>query len=223
MFDSISIRSFFLKAIAFLSHPVRFCSDGSVILVSRLRIRKGNYLRTHHTDIKKSTLSISGNNNSLDICEADIYRSSISITGQNNRLSIGNNTKIYNLTLIIKSDNCSVIIAEGTTFGGGNVICMGDGNSIHIGKHCMIAEGVDIWNSDTHIITIQGKAIDNHKPIAIHDHVWLGKDVTVLKGVTIGKNAIVGMKSVVTHDIRPNTINAGVPAVEVRDGADWER
>ena len=87
----------------------------------------------------------------------------------------------------------------------------------------MIAEGVDIWNSDTHIITIKGKKIENHKPISIQNHVWLGKDVTVLKGVTIGENAIVGMKSVVTHDIGPGVISAGIPAIEIHEGANWER
>ena len=86
----------------------------------------------------------------------------------------------------------------------------------------MIAEGVDIWNSDTHVISINGKKLESYKPIVFKDHVWLGKNVTVLKGVTIGENSIVGMRSVVTHDIRPGTVNAGVPAKELMDGANWD-
>lgn len=212
-----------LKILAFFRHPVRLFTDGSAIVCSRLQIRKGNVLQTSHSIIKKSKVSVVGNDNSIDIGKSDIYQSVISVTGRNNRLIIGDYTRIYNLTLIIKSDNCSISIGDRTSFGGGQVVCAGEGNSISFGKDCMIAEGVDIWNSDTHIITIQGKPVENHKPITIQDHVWLGKDVTVLKGVTIGADAIIGMKSIVTRDIRPGTVNAGVPAIEIKDCANWVR
>lgn len=53
-------------------------------------------------------------------------------------------------------------------------------------------------------------------PIVIGKKVWLGARVTVLQGVTIGDNAIVAAGSVVTKDVPPNTIVAGVPARIVR-------
>lgn len=87
----------------------------------------------------------------------------------------------------------------------------------------MIAENVEIWNSDTHVITYQGGYLNNDSPIQIHNHVWLGKGVTVLKGVVIGENAIVGMKSLVTKNINPNTINAGIPSKEIRDQVNWRK
>lgn len=162
-----------------------------------------------------------GARNSIVAEHADIYRSSIMIEGNDNQIIIEGNTRIYNLQVIIKSNNGLIYIGEYTSFGGGTVVCGGDGNSITIGEKCMIAEGVEIWNSDTHVITYQGEHMNNDRPIQIHDHVWLGKDVTVLKGVTIGENAIVGMKSLVTKNINPNTINAGIPAKEIRDQVNW--
>lgn len=212
-----------IKILAFVTHPRRLCAEGSAIVASRLRIRKGTFFKTDHAEIKKSVFSVSGEGNRIELGKADIYNSTILIEGSNCSLQIGDNTRIYNLKLQIKSDNCLVSIGQCTTFAGGTIVCAGNGNQITVGKRCMIAEGVDIWNSDTHMITIQGKEITNHQPITIMDHVWLGKGATVLKGVTIGANAIVGMKSVVTHDINPGTVNAGVPAAEIRDGANWHR
>jgi galactoside O-acetyltransferase len=54
-------------------------------------------------------------------------------------------------------------------------------------------------------------------PIRICDYVWLGFDVVVLKGVTIGEGAIVGARAVVTHDVPPWTIVAGNPARVVKE------
>lgn len=50
------------------------------------------------------------------------------------------------------------------------------------------------------------------KPVIIEDDVWLGYGVIVLPGITIGKGAVVAAGSVVTKNIEPFTINAGVPA-----------
>mgnify|MGYP002623834815 CR=1 FL=1 len=50
------------------------------------------------------------------------------------------------------------------------------------------------------------------KPIHIGKRVWIGANVTVLQGVTIGDNAIIAAGAVVTKDVPPNTIAGGVPA-----------
>ena len=49
-------------------------------------------------------------------------------------------------------------------------------------------------------------------PIVIGDRVWIGSNATVLPGVTIGDGAIVAAGAVVTKDVAPNTVVAGVPA-----------
>jgi acetyltransferase-like isoleucine patch superfamily enzyme len=56
------------------------------------------------------------------------------------------------------------------------------------------------------------KLPDNGAPITVHSHVWIGGRSTILQGVTIGEGAVVGAGSVVTKDVAPYTIVAGVPA-----------
>ena len=70
-------------------------------------------------------------------------------------------------------------------------------------------------------------ATDNHdlkdrmvlscKPVVIKDNVWIGACVTIMPGVTIGENAVIGGGAVVTKDVPANTIAAGVPAKVIRE------
>lgn len=53
---------------------------------------------------------------------------------------------------------------------------------------------------------------DSGAPIVIHSYVWIGGRSTILQGVTIGEGAVVAAGSVVTKDVTPYTIVAGIPA-----------
>lgn len=61
-------------------------------------------------------------------------------------------------------------------------------------------------------------------PITVKDNVWIGANVTVLPGVTIGENSIIGAGSVVTKDIPPNVVAVGNPCRVLRQitAADME-
>lgn len=52
---------------------------------------------------------------------------------------------------------------------------------------------------------------DGSAPISIGNHVWIGMNVVVMRGVTIGDNTIIGANSVVTKNIPSNVIAAGNP------------
>ena len=58
-------------------------------------------------------------------------------------------------------------------------------------------------------------------PIVIGDHVWIGMNVIVLKGVTIGEGSIVAAGSVVNKDVPPHCLVAGVPAKVVKTDVTW--
>lgn len=60
------------------------------------------------------------------------------------------------------------------------------------------------------------------KPIKIGNHVWIGTRVTILKGVTVGDNAIIAAGAVVTHDVPANSIVAGVPAKVINSNVNWK-
>ena len=72
--------------------------------------------------------------------------------------------------------------------------------------------------ASTHPSSIsQRKAgIEFGKPIKVGDHVWIGANATIMPGVTIGKNSVVGAGSVVLHDVPPNTVVVGTPARVVK-------
>ena len=55
-----------------------------------------------------------------------------------------------------------------------------------------------------------------YRPVCIGNNVWLGEQVCILPGVSIGDGSIIGANSVVTHDIPPNSIAAGNPARVIR-------
>ena len=61
-----------------------------------------------------------------------------------------------------------------------------------------------------------------NKPIVIEDDVWIGARVTVLGGVTIGRGAIVAAGAVVTKNVAPYSIVAGVPAKPLKMRFDEE-
>lgn len=55
-----------------------------------------------------------------------------------------------------------------------------------------------------------------NKPVVIEDNVWIGINVIILKGVTIGRNSFIGAGSVVTKDIPANVVAVGSPCKPVR-------
>lgn len=55
------------------------------------------------------------------------------------------------------------------------------------------------------------------KPVVIESNVWLGDNVVVLPGVTIGSGSIIGANSVVSKDVPKNTISVGVPAKVIKE------
>ena len=103
-------------------------------------------------------------------------------------------------------------------------------SSIAIGRGVVISERVVIRDSDNHAITstvneVMGETKGDEKPtvapIVIQDHVWLGMNAIVLKGVTIGEGAIVAAGSVVTKDVPSHCLVAGVPAKVVKTDVSW--
>lgn len=92
-------------------------------------------------------------------------------------------------------------------------------NSIKIGENVAIAEDVIIRDSDNH--PINGNYENISKPIIIGDKVWIGMRATILKGVTIGDGAVVAAGAVVTKDVLPGTLVAGVPAREIKKEINW--
>ena len=135
-------------------------------------------------------------------------------------------------------------------FGHGGRIQIGDwcfigensklwsGASIRVGDRVMIAHDVNVFDNQTHPIdhvqrhehfrSILTKGhprnIDlGDRPVIIDDDAWLGAGSSILRGVTVGKRAIVASRAVVTHDVPDDCIVAGNPARIVRGESEKAR
>jgi len=86
---------------------------------------------------------------------------------------------------------------------------------VRIGDGCQLGSYACLMDNDYHSVEDREKPGDS-KPIILGKNVWLGVRVIVLKGVTIGDNAVIGAGSVVTKDIPANCLAAGVPAKVIR-------
>ena len=108
-----------------------------------------------------------------------------------------------------------------------NMDCMFlDVNYINIGNNVMFGPRVNLYTAGHPIDPlIRNEQLEYGAPINIKDNVWIGGNVTVLPGITIGKNAVVAAGSVVTKDVPEDSIVGGNPAKHIRDidSKDYEK
>ena len=89
--------------------------------------------------------------------------------------------------------------------------------SLQIGDRCIITPGVKIIDHD-HLTDPKERQKKEYpgKGITIGDDVWVGYNAIILKGVSIGDGAIIAAGSIVTKDVKKNTIVGGVPAKKIK-------
>lgn len=88
---------------------------------------------------------------------------------------------------------------------------------IKIGNSVTLAEDVKLITHDGGVGVLRGRYpnINIYGRICINDNCFIGVNCIILPGVTIGPNSVVGAGSVVTKDVAPNCVVAGVPAREI--------
>lgn len=93
-----------------------------------------------------------------------------------------------------------------------------DGAKVTFGDHVFIAPNC-LFTTAEHALDAQqrNEGLEVALPITVGNSVWFGAGVTVLGGVTIGDNSVIAAGSVVTKDIPPNVIAAGVPCRVMRE------
>lgn len=100
------------------------------------------------------------------------------------------------------------------SFIGCNAV-LGAGGGIRIGNHVLIGQSANI-HAENHVFRDPHRLIReqgvSYQGVVIEDDVWIGSKATILDGVTIGRGAVVGAGAVVTRDVPPLAIVAGVPA-----------
>jgi acetyltransferase-like isoleucine patch superfamily enzyme len=98
------------------------------------------------------------------------------------------------------------------------------GKAIRIGRHCLIAANVLMFDSGGHAsdpeLRMQGlpPAENQVRPITLEDNVWIGRNAIIFPGVTIGEGSIVSAGAVVMMDVPAYTVVAGNPARKILPG-----
>lgn len=148
-------------------------------------------------------------------------------------VSVGSDTVM--LSKVILEQTGAVLKVGDRTFVGSGLISVA--TYIEIGDDVLMSWGVSVTDHNSHSIQFSKRENDvvnwigGRKdwsgvivtPVRIGNKSWIGFDVKILKGVSIGEGSIVGAGSVVTKDVPPWTIVAGNPARVIREIPENER
>ena len=152
----------------------------------------------------------------------------INLAEKKEKINIGHNCHISGMLLVYSYGGC---IAMGDHCSVSPYSRIVSCDNITIGNRVLIAHNVNILDNISHPIDAALRHEDfissyttgmqpydrKGSPIVIEDDVWIGFNAAILKGVTIGRGAIIGAGSVVTKDVKPYTINAGNPLRCIRE------
>lgn len=125
------------------------------------------------------------------------------------RVRISKNVVIYKGVEIRSPKNLT--IGEGSIIGDNAIL---DARmKIDIGRNVNFSYGVHIWTLQHDYRDPYFKCNAGHcGPVKIEDRAWIGPRVTILHSVTIGEGAVVAAGAIVTKDVKPYTVVAGIPA-----------
>lgn len=114
--------------------------------------------------------------------------------------------------------DCTFDAKDGFTMGDNCVIngkCRLDSRGhITIGKNVSISQEVSILTADHNVSSPQFEG--STRPVIIEDYVFIGTRAMILPGCTLGKGAIIAAGALVTKDVAPFTVVAGVPAKVIK-------
>jgi galactoside O-acetyltransferase len=174
-------------------------------------IRISDTILTKQFDITKYE---DGSKQPVTIGEKCILGCNLIFESSSGQIDIGNHTYIGNGTSLIST--CGIEIGNHVTISWGVTIYDHDSHSIDYRERMKDQERqLQDWSTGNFVKTKDWSVVRKEK-IRIKDHAWIGFDVVILKGVTIGTGAVVGARSVVAKDVEPWTIVAGNPARVIR-------
>ena len=143
-----------------------------------------------------------------------IHRSARIDTPPYRLFSLGNYSVIESFACINNAVG-DVIIGDHTRIGLHNTII----GPVDIGNHVNLAQGITV-TALNHNFSDTNKRIDEQgvstNPVTIEDDVWVGANAVILPGVTIGEHCVVAAGAVVTKDVPPHSLVAGVPAKVIK-------
>ena len=143
-----------------------------------------------------------------------IHRSARMDTPPYRKFSIGDYSVVESFACINNAVG-NVIIGNHTRIGLHNTII----GPVEIGNHVNLAQGITV-TALNHNFDDTERRIDEQgvstTPVTIEDDVWIGANAVILPGVTIGNHCVVAAGAVVTKNVPPHSLVAGVPAKVIK-------
>lgn len=141
------------------------------------------------------------------------------------RIAVGNHVYLGpGCWLLTHEPGGRLEIGDGTSIAGYCVLSAA--TSVHIGCKVLFARNVYIADHrhgfERDKVPVLDQEIADVRPIVVEDGAWLGQNVTILPGVTIGRGAVVGAGSVVRDDVPPRCVAVGAPARVMRELVDMD-
>lgn len=197
---------------------------------------KGNLKFGNHCTVERGVILRCGNNSTIGIGNNSIILEGANISlAQNTTLFVGEHFLLEKNTILYINNNWKigkdVVLAEGSMITSrepncNGILCIGDhtrigneviidlsynvtiGNNVAVGPRCII------YSHDHDYLenSIRWKGTPKVSSVTIEDGVWIGANVTLLSGVTIGECSVIAAGSVVTKSVPANVIYGGVPA-----------
>lgn len=131
-------------------------------------------------------------------------------------LELGDEVRVWsniNLSKIFVEEGAKLIVGRNSRINGAHISAS---TEVRIGENVRIAPYVIIIDDDYHDVQDHFGAQGKKSPITIEDNVWIAMSAKILKGVTVGKGSVIATSAVVTKDVPPFSIVAGVPAKVIK-------
>lgn len=201
-----------------------------VLFKNRFFIAKGNIVQianTAHRHMKKVKIKLAGSSNRLVIGEnVKLTNCEIRLRGERNLIEISDDVRFKSGRIfLLDTTGQHIRIGRHTTVQGAFLL-IDEAANIDIGEDCMLSTDIIIRCGDKHSILDKesSKRLNPSKSIKIHERVWIGRDVQILKGSELLPETVVATRAVVTRAFSEgHCVIGGIPAAVIRRGIRWDR